>query len=94
MFMLHREWCTDYLVLQVVPSYEHGELILKNFKETLIETGPATVFTPGGDPNTSAVLPSKDVVYSEVCMLLFNTYLLHLFITCTTLYFKIYLLHN
>lgn len=51
--------------LQVVPSYEHGELILKNYKENLSQTKP-TVFIPGANPNTNEVLLSKDVVYSEV----------------------------
>lgn len=54
-------------VLQVVPSYEHGELILKNYKENLSEATTPIVVTPSGDPNTSeVVLSSKDVVYSEV----------------------------
>ena len=52
-------------LLQVVPSYEHGELILKNYKESLKQTKP-TVFVPDGNPNTSEVLLGKDVVYSEV----------------------------
>ena len=51
--------------LQVVPSYEHGELILKNYKEILSQTRP-TVFVPGGNPNADEVLLSKDIVYSEV----------------------------
>ena len=54
-----------FLDLQVVPSYEYGELILKNYKENLSQTRP-TVFTPGGSPDISEVLLSKDVVYSEV----------------------------
>ncbi|KAG0579097.1 hypothetical protein KC19_4G072900 [Ceratodon purpureus] len=49
---------------EVVPSYEYGELILKNYKENLSQTRP-TVFTPGGSPDISEVLLSKDVVYSE-----------------------------
>ena len=55
----------DYLGLQVVPSYEYGELVLKNYKENLSQTRP-TVFIPGGSPDISEVLLSKDVVYSEV----------------------------
>lgn len=51
--------------LQVVPSYEYGELVLKNYKENLSQTRP-TVFIPGGGPNISEVLLNKDVVYSEV----------------------------
>lgn len=48
-----------------MPSYEHGELILKNYKEKLSQTRP-TVFVPDGNPNTNEVLLSKDVLYSEV----------------------------
>lgn len=58
--------CSDEkFVLQVVPSYEHGELILKNYRESLSESGAA----PGDDPNASEVLPNKEVVYSEVCFM-------------------------
>ncbi|KAG0590375.1 hypothetical protein KC19_1G094600 [Ceratodon purpureus] len=49
---------------EVVPSYEHGELILKNYKENLSQMKP-TVFVPGGNPNADEVLLSKDIVYSE-----------------------------
>ncbi|XP_024371078.1 uncharacterized protein [Physcomitrium patens] len=51
-------------MLQVVPSYEHGELILKKYKET-ITLPRSSVFSPGGTPSSSEALSSKDVVYSE-----------------------------
>lgn len=57
-------------MLQVVPSYEHGELVLKNYKETLSQTRPTAVIVPAGGNNANAsedvLLMSKDVVYSEV----------------------------
>jgi hypothetical protein len=56
---------SDFLGLQVVPSYEYGELVLKNYKENLSQTRP-TVFIPGGSPDISEVFLSKDVVFSEV----------------------------
>lgn len=58
---------SDISVLQVVPSYEHGELILKKYKET-ITLPRSSVFSPGGTPSSSEALSSKDVVYSEVCV--------------------------
>ncbi|XP_024373646.1 uncharacterized protein [Physcomitrium patens] len=51
-------------ISEVVPSYEYGELVLKNYKENLSQVRSA-VFVPGGTPNISQILLNKDVVYSK-----------------------------
>lgn len=58
---------SDIRVLQVVPSYEHGELILKKYKEN-ISLPRSTVISPGDTPDSGEDLSNKDVVYSEVCV--------------------------
>lgn len=59
-------WCVRLdLIEQVVPSYEYGELILKNYKSNLSQNRP-TSFCLGDNQSPRDILSSKAVVYSEV----------------------------
>lgn len=48
-----------------MPSYEYGELILKNYKSNLSQNRP-TSFCLGDNQSPRDILLSKAVVYSEV----------------------------